>query len=502
MSKGLVLLYMPHLAPPEHWNRDYLAVPPLSHLALGAALREAGYEVRLIDAKWEPDARRLVVEAADRALCLGVSCLTGYSVADGLAVAEAAKRRRPDLPVVWGGWHPSFVARQAVADPRVDVVVRGPGERTLVELLDAWRERRSPGTVAGLTYRDGATIAETPDRPAEDLDALPPPAYDLVDVRRYIRVGPDGERRAATIFSRGCPYRCDFCLDSRKKWLGLGLGRVREELEFWVDRWKVDALRFYDGNFFLGRERLLEFARLIGDGPLAGRFRWSATGVASRLVSLDGEVLDRLRRAGCDSVAIGAESGSDELLRQITNKTTVEHTTEAVRRLTRHGINQYLFFMVGFPVEPPEALDETLALIARLKAINPRLELQIAFCIPLPGSRMFEIAVEKGLFPEPRAFADWAQFHFLRPSLPHIGPRYLARVTRFLTYLHLAHPPAGTPLGRVVRHPVGRAALAPLRRLADWRVRHLALGMPVEAAGYRWLRARRREDAMPASRAG
>jgi hypothetical protein len=115
---------------------------------------------------------------------------------------------------------------------------------------------------------------------------------------------------------------------------------------------------------------------------------------------------------------------------------------------------------------------------------------------------MFQVAVEKGLFAEPRTFADWAAFHYLRPSLPHIGPRYLARVTRFLTYLHLAHPPAGTPLGRVVRHPVGRAALAPLRRLADWRVRHLALGMPVEAAGYRWLRARRREDAMPASRAG
>ena len=63
MSKGLVLPYIPHLAPPEHWNRDYLAVPPLSHLALGGALREAGYEVRLIDAKWEPDARRQVVEA-------------------------------------------------------------------------------------------------------------------------------------------------------------------------------------------------------------------------------------------------------------------------------------------------------------------------------------------------------------------------------------------------------------------------------------------------------
>src|SRR5262249_20969288 len=200
--------------------------------------------------------------------------------------------------------------------------------------------------------------------------------------------------------------------------------RVRDDLEFWVIRTGADHLRLYDGNFFLGRQRLMEFSRMILDGDLAGRFRWTATGVGSRLIRLDSDVLTLLRQAGCERVAIGAESGSDELLQQITNKTTVEHTTEAVRLLTRHGINQYLFFMVGFPEEPADALEETLRLIHRLTQINPNLEIQMNFFVPLPGSEMFRIAVARGLFQEPQRFEDWAQFEYLRPSLPHISREY------------------------------------------------------------------------------
>ena len=320
------------------------------------------------------------------------------------------------------------------------MVVRGHGERTVVELLVALEERRSLAGIRGLTYRDGTTIVETPDRPSEDLNAYLRPAYELIDPRRYVRMLPDGTRHASTIFSRGCPYQCDFCLDSRQLWRGLSMDRIREDLEFWVLRMGVQDLKFYDGNFFLGRPRLLEFSRMILESDLAGRFHWSATGVGNRMMRLDSDVSTLLRRAGCRQVAIGAESGSDELLQQITNKTTVEHTTEAVRLLTRHGINQYLFFMVGFPEEPEDALEETLRLIHRLTQINPDVEIQMNFCVPLPGSEMFRIAVARGLFQEPRTFADWAQFEYTRPSLPHISREYTERVVRFVSCMKLRQP--------------------------------------------------------------
>ena len=214
----------------------------------------------------------------DQAVCLGISCLTGYSVGDGLEVAALAKAQNPDVPVIWGGWHPSFADRQAAADPRVDIVVRGQGERSFVAALDALREKRSLHHIAGLTYRDGTEMVQTPERPPEDINHLPPFDYDLVDVRRYIRVGPGALRHASTIFSRGCPFRCDFCLDSRHKWFGVSLPRIATELDMWVNRYGVNELRFFDGNFFLGRERILAISELISTSDLAGKFTWTATG--------------------------------------------------------------------------------------------------------------------------------------------------------------------------------------------------------------------------------
>jgi anaerobic magnesium-protoporphyrin IX monomethyl ester cyclase len=499
-TKGLVVLYVPHYVDPRRFplSADYMATPPLPYLALGTPLRAAGYDVRIIDAKWEQDPLRLVADAARDAVALGVTGLTGYAVRDGLLASAAAKAANPALPVVWGGWHSSWAARQAVEDDRVDVVVKGQGERSFPEVLDALREGRALDGIAGIVFRGGdGRPREMPDRPPEDMNRLPPPAYDLVDVSRYVRVGPGPLRHANLICSRGCPFHCDFCLDSRNKWFGLSLARMEEELKFWVLGHGVNSVRFYDGNFFMGRDRLLDIARMINGGEMAGRFAWTATGVAKRLLHLDGPVLDELKTSGCHQVAIGAESGSDELLAQITNKTTVEETTEAVRLLTRHGINQYLFFMVGYPDEPEDTLGKTLGLIARLKAINPWLELQLNFCVPLPGSVMFKKAIEKGLFTEPRRFEDWAEQDVSRPNLPHITPDYTEKVRRFMRYLLLAYPQRhrrNSLVSRVLDHPVARLAYEPLRRAARWRIERQAFGMPVEALlydGLRSLRARR-----------
>lgn len=503
-AKGTVLLYMPHYVSTD-WtpSADYLSIPPLPFLAMGQPLRSAGYAVRILDAKWEPRHRERIADWLEGVVCVGVSGMTGYAIKDGLEFSGLVKQHRPDLPVVWGGWHPTFAAKQAVHDPRIDVTVKGQGEHAFVQVLDALHEGRPLDGIRGIAWRDGDAVRETPDRPPEDVNDLPPFAYDLVDVRRYIRHGPGDERHANTIFSRGCPYQCDFCLDSRQKWFGLSLPRMESELRFWVGH-GVNSLRFYDGNFFLARPRLLAIADMILGGDLAGRFQWTATGVASRLVQLDGELLEKLRRSGCHQVAIGAETGSDELLRAITNKTTVEQTVESVRVLTRHGINQYLFFMVGYPDEPEGTLAETLALVARLKAINPQLELQMNFCVPLPGSRMFEIAVAKGLFPEPQRFEDWGELDVAHPNLPHLAPAYLATVRSFLQYLLLAYPSRyhrDSLFGRVLGHRLGRLLYEPLRRAALWRVTRQAFRFPLEARLYQRLQALRARSLATSARA-
>jgi radical SAM superfamily enzyme YgiQ (UPF0313 family) len=470
-----VILYQPHfVSPAAQSSADYLTTTPLSLLALGRPLQDAGYDVQLIDAKTSADVDGEIERSVPGATALGITCLTGYSVYDGLRVAAIAKRVAPDVPVVWGGWHPSFAAEQAAADPHVDVVVRGQGERAFIEVLAAIEKHAPFDAIRGITFREGAKIVSTPDRAAEDVNDFPPFAYDLIDAARYVRRGPGPVRHANTIWSRGCPYMCDFCLDSRTKWFGLSVDRIKEDLDFWVGRHGVNHLRLYDGNFFLGRARLESICKMIIESDLDGRFEWVATGVAHRMSQFSGDLLQLIHRAGCRQVAIGAESGSDELLAQITNKTTIEQTCEAVRLLTAHGINQYLFFMVGFPEEPADALDATLDLICKLKKINPAVELFINFCVPLPGSGMFTKAVDRGLLPPPRTFADWAALDYLRPNLPHISAEYESTVRRFLTYLGIAYPRRGSVFAA--------APMAPIRGIAKWRLQRRYFGLPIEAS--------------------
>src|SRR5262249_12652450 len=157
-----------------------------------------------------------------------------------------------------------------------------------------------------------------------------------------------------------------------------------------------------------------------------------------------------------------------ELLEKITNKTTVEHTLEAIRRLTRHGINQYLFFIVGYPDEPEDALDDTLKFILRLKAINPEVELFLNFAVPLPGSEMFNIAIRQGYIEEPRTFFDWWPFDQTHPNSGSVSRQYALRVSRFLRYLRLAFP-ARDSMTR--RSRLAAAAAAPVRAAARWRLR-------------------------------
>jgi radical SAM superfamily enzyme YgiQ (UPF0313 family) len=470
IGRKTIVLYTPHFVSPEaRGSALYRGVPPLSHLALAGPLRDAGYDVRILDAKWDEDWRARAREIADDLLCAGVTSLTGPAVSGGLEFASYLKQLRPDLPVIWGGWHATFAAEQAMEDPRVDVVVRGMGERTFVELARTIESNASLEKVLGIHFRSGDEILSTPDRPLEDINNFPPPAYELIQPRRYVAATPQGNL-ASTIFSRGCPYSCEFCLDSRNKWLGLSIDRMIADIEFWIEQ-GADRLQLYDGNFFLGRSRLIEFCDAIIARGLHSRISWIATAVGRRVARMDDELLSRLKHAGLAQVAIGAESGSDELLTRITNKTTVETTLEAVRRLTKHGIEQYLFFMVGYPDEPDDALDKTLEFIMQLKKINPKVTLHLNFATPLPGSDVFRIAVECKLVEPPRSFEEWARFDYLKPNLLDVDYNYVRRVDRFQKFLNLAYPVPGIKI---------RVCAAAMQRLARWRLERDYFGFPFE----------------------
>src|ERR1700760_2799952 len=148
------------------------ATAPLGILAVATPLIRAGYQIVLIDSTITPDYKKRVLEEARDALCLGISLVTGPMIRETVEIAKAIKAWNPDFPIVLGGWHPSLLPTQTLQAPYVDIVVRGQGEDSLLEVVQHLESRSAMDLVAGIGFkRDGKLIftQERPLRPIADL---------------------------------------------------------------------------------------------------------------------------------------------------------------------------------------------------------------------------------------------------------------------------------------------------------------------------------------------
>src|SRR6185295_11253978 len=165
---------------------------PLALVAVGSQLDPERYEVVIVDGRLESDPVSAVLAHLDRALCLGVTVLTGAPIADAVLVSRAAKARRPDLPVVWGGWHPSMFGRECLEEPGVDVAVQAQGEVAFQEICDRLAAGEPVHGLDGcpgccVRTKDGE-IRQGPARPLQDLNRLRPHDYGLLPVERYYQL--------------------------------------------------------------------------------------------------------------------------------------------------------------------------------------------------------------------------------------------------------------------------------------------------------------------------
>src|SRR5690349_15106530 len=218
---------------------------PLGLLAVASALDPQHYDVRIIDGRLERDPVGAVLAELDDALCLGVTALTGAPIRDALRISRAAKARRPDLPVVWGGWHPSLFPTETLAEPSIDVTIQGQGEATFAELVERLAGGQSLAGLPGATCRvDGQPVLGPP-RLIVGMTMLPPHNYDLIAVGRYFAL--KRQRQFDYISSTGCHFRCAFCADPfvyKRKWVALAPERMGEEIEAHWQRYRFDDLSF------------------------------------------------------------------------------------------------------------------------------------------------------------------------------------------------------------------------------------------------------------------
>ncbi|MGE5294598.1 MAG: B12-binding domain-containing radical SAM protein [Solirubrobacterales bacterium] len=305
-------------------------------------------------------------------------------------IARIAKRIDRSILVVVGGPHPSLAGADALKESAIDVVARGEGEETILEILDSAEGKLPLSSVQGIVYRDGGEIRENP--PGEliqDLDALAFPVRAarecLIDYDKY-----PIEAFKYLFGVRGCPYACTFC-GSRYIWgrnvrfrSAKNIAAEMRELQ----QLGIDYVHFDDDTFGVKKPFIRELCGQIKDR--CPGLSWSCE-IHARLV--DDEIVAMMKSAGCRSILLGVESGNDEMLRRIRKNITIEDAFSAAKIIKRHGIYLYAFFIVGFPHETQESLNDTITAIQRL----PADVVVYSIFTPYFGTELFDWCKEHGI---------------------------------------------------------------------------------------------------------
>ncbi len=376
--------------------------PPLGTLYAASVAREAGHDVTLFDAmladsedEWaaalDRDRPDLAIIYEDNFNYLSKMCLLRMRQA-GYTMIDMARDR--GVPVVVAGSDASDHS-QAYLERGADYVLLGEGEETLAELLAALETDSvaQTRTIVGLAYArrdDRGRLAgwesngRRPD--IKDLDRLPFPAWDLVDVARYRTIWKERHGRFSMnmVTTRGCPYHCNWCAKPiwGQRYNSRSPQNVVAEMAWLVERYQPDHIWFADDIMGLRPGWLESFAAELDAAGV--RLPFKCLSRADLL--LRGDTIDALARAGCEIVWIGAESGSQQVLDAMEKGTRVDQIVEATRRIHAAGFRIGFFLQFGYP---GETLDDVMATLALVRACRPD-DIGMSVSYPLPGTPFYE----------------------------------------------------------------------------------------------------------------
>ena len=342
---------------------------PLGPLYLTRALEGAGFEVdfrdyQCVDSDEPFEMDTFLDFLRDPAPVIGLSCMANLLPFTILAI-RAIRLAYPDRRVVLGGVGSKAVEEKILSRfPWVDVICRGEGERTAPELLDVLLRDGDFSTVEGVSFRRNGDVCHTLDRERiSDLDSIPLPAFEHIDLQQYAGYG--------MMTSRGCPYHCTFCsvapvwnLESYSR----GARGIVDEMAFLNGEAGVDLFLFQDEFFVSGKRQVMQFCRELVARDLD--VQWKAFG---RVNLVDDEMMRAMADCGCVELRFGIESGSDRVLKAIKKGFTAADTLEVVPLAVEMFPRVDTFFVWGFPFETAEDFNQTLFQMVSFRMMGARI---------------------------------------------------------------------------------------------------------------------------------
>ncbi len=422
IDKAKPVLFRTPLVVPK-WSHTAPICPPLGLAYVAACLKKAGYDVRCVDALGEAPLQRIATEdkkylyyglsikeilqhlARKEFNVLFVSLMFSHDWPMTKSFIKTIKKIYPEVVMVCGGEHISACPKFSMEDcPEIDICVLGEGEETSIDVLKAIEQKKSLSKVNGIVYRLGGNIITNPRRSRiSKLDDIPLPAWDLFPLENYLSnnlgYGVNPGRTMPMLISRGCPFQCTFCSSPQMwttKWQARDTDCVIEEMQFYIDKYKITNFDFYDLTAIVRKDWIIKFCQKII------KKNWNITWQmpsGTRSEALDDETLGLMILSGQKHISYAPESASKTTLIKIKKKIKIENMKKSIRSALSKGMSVKLNLMLGFPDETHKEMLETLKFVMDAAFMGVS-DVYLASFSPYPGSELFDQMYENGQIPK------------------------------------------------------------------------------------------------------
>lgn len=483
MDRNGVVLFNPRSASAKHRI-------PNSILQIGASIHRKRPYV-FVDGNKEKDPYSVIARylKTGQFKYFGSSVMPGPQLQQAIPFSKKVRAEFPHVVNVWGGYFASNQPNVVLDSGYVDYVVNGPGDNAFPKLLDALDQGEGVQEIRNLIYLKEGDLHKTKKEELLDQDNLPPFPYDYLDlhypISDYLGKTFLGKRTLAYHSSFGCPFTCSFCAVVpiyNARWKGRSAEKIYADISKMRAEHGVDSIEFHDNNFFTSRKRVVEFSNLVKNDGIS----WWGEGRIDTINKYTDDDLALMRDAGCKMIFLGAETGNDDILKQMDKGGTqsADQIRDFAARLGRFDIVPEYSFVLGMPGDSEEQvmaqIESDIRFIQEIKEINPNTEIIIYIYSPVPteGSQLFEQITQAG-FRFPEKLEDWLNpawenFDLRKnPLTPWLTPKMIDRIKNFETVLNGYHP-------TVSDFRINGFKRTALRAISSWRYRSGIFAYPYE----------------------
>ncbi|MFA5406140.1 MAG: radical SAM protein [Candidatus Nanoarchaeia archaeon] len=390
---------------------------PLGLAYISAVLKKNGHKVKIIDCialnqnkvtRIKKDLYRVGINNKNifneinkiKPDIIGISSNFTIHKDDALNLAKVLKDNFKSIKIILGGVHPTMEHENLIKLNYIDYIIRGEGEITTLELLNAISNKKSLKNVLGLTYKSNGRVIINKDRPLiNNIDTLPLPDRDALDMDFYMKNGKEtfyyalNQPICTMVTSRGCPYNCIFCSTKtmwRRRWRPHSAKRVFKEIMELHNKYGAKEIVIYDDSFILNKKRVKEVCNLIIKANL--KITLNAPAGLSVWI-LDEETIDIMKKAGFYRMCMPIESGSENTLKFIGKPVDLEKTKRLIRYMNKKGIWTTANFIIGFPYETRDDIEKTIKY-----ACESGIDHAIFYIAqPYTGTELYDIYKKEGL---------------------------------------------------------------------------------------------------------